>query len=76
MPILRLVVPSDPAAGLRQQTCLPQHRMETQQVSLVLGQVFEIFGLSRNAIRQGKLLLAVTLSISGELRRQSGSHER
>ena len=35
-----------------------------------MGQVFEIFGLWRNAIRQGKLLLAITLSISRELCRQ------
>ena len=49
---------------------LPQYRTETQQVSPVWERVFEIFGLKRNAIRQGKLLLAVTLSTSGELRKQ------
>jgi len=34
-----------PAAAIPQQTCLPQYRTETQQVSPVWGRVFEIFGL-------------------------------
>lgn len=63
----------DPPAALLQPMRLAPSSHGNSAYFACLGAVFEIFGLWRNAIRQGKLLLAVTVSISGELGGQSGA---